>query len=463
MKKLIVVLLSFVLMIYCNVFANTSKNIVVENNIIPVIYSGKYYDDINTAKITIRDFNVLNGLKFSFPEGIKIIAYQIDKVKGIEGIKEGFVKANKENSNPDLNTISINGMKPIPHKISEITFSFQIIVSPEYNGDIFLSVDQLKEGIIIASSKAPIKIEAESVRKTPDERKSPETSIVIQENYAGALEEKSKLILKTEYENMLFYNDFKLEVLEGNIDVDYEVKDDMIIITINKRNSDIPVKMLLSNVSIYFKEKEKLGKYGLYSVAINSAQLNEQNNIISKSSEAMFETYSIQKKEFSPTFPINKIKVKKDFICVEYHFGVAEERKIRNNISFKIGSDIIYIDEKERVMNAAAYISDEGYIMLPLRDFVEALTFDESKILWNPNENRAIIAYGVKLVSIALNSKNMIINNNEFVMYTSPKLLDNKLFVSLMDICYAFNIEYKNISWNSEKNIVTINMHEEEY
>ena len=57
----------------------------------------------------------------------------------------------------------------------------------------------------------------------------------------------------------------------------------------------------------------------------------------------------------------------------------------------------------------------------------------------------------------------MIINNNEFVMYTSPKLLDNKLFVSLMDICYAFNIEYKNISWNSEKNIVTINMHEEEY
>ena len=120
MKKLIVVLLSFVLMIYCNVFANTSKNIVVENNIIPVIYSGKYYDDINTAKITIRDFNVLNGLKFSFPEGIKIIAYQIDKVKGIEGIKEGFVKANKENSNPDLNTISINGMKPIPHKISEI-------------------------------------------------------------------------------------------------------------------------------------------------------------------------------------------------------------------------------------------------------------------------------------------------------------------------------------------------------
>ena len=59
MKRLLVAVISFIIMLHTNIFANENQFLMIENNnVIPTIYSGKYYSDVNTAKVTIENFNI---------------------------------------------------------------------------------------------------------------------------------------------------------------------------------------------------------------------------------------------------------------------------------------------------------------------------------------------------------------------------------------------------------------------
>ena len=99
-------------MLHTNIFANENQILMVENNNeIPTIYSGKYYSDVNTAKVTIENFNISDKFIFQFPEGIKVISYDIIELEGLEGINKGKIQVTSKNANADLNYVFMENIK----------------------------------------------------------------------------------------------------------------------------------------------------------------------------------------------------------------------------------------------------------------------------------------------------------------------------------------------------------------
>ena len=453
MRRLLLALIVFIIMLHTNIFANINQNIVIENNEIPTIYSGKYYSDVNTAKVTIENFNISDKLTFQFPEGIKVISYDIIEFEGLEGINKGKVQATSKNANADLNYVFIENIKRTNNNI-KMTIKFQIIASPQYKGDIPVSINGI-EGITIAKAEPPIIIKAEKVEKGIDYIRSPETNIIIEEAYAGAIEEQSNIILKVK--DMEFSDDCILEVLEGDIKADCKVENGLIIITVNQKSQVTPAKIKLSNVTVSVNEMKEAGEYGLFSIAIDTAKLNKENTeILKKGNEAMFETYFDKKVDFMPVFYENEVEIASDFVRIVSNYDNSENQVKINDVVFKIGSKTIYVNGEKRISENPAYISDTGNTMLPLRDMVSAIFGEDiAKVYWDSDKKVATIIYNETLLNISLGTKQMERNGVLLDMGKEMELINNRIFVPLRDICSAFNIEDR-IDWNDTEKTVTI-------
>lgn len=454
MKKLWIVIITFIILFHTNILAKDNSIFMVENEI-PIIYSGKYYSDINTAKVTMENFNISDKLIFQFPEGIKVISYDIIEFEGLEGIEKGTTQVTSKNANKDLNCVFIENIKRTNDKNIKITMQFQIIASPQYKGDIPLSINGMKKNIIIAKAESPIIIKAEKVEKHMDYIKSPKTNITIEEAYAGAIEEQSDIILKVK--DMLFSDDCILEVLEGEIKADCKVENGQIIITVKQKSEVTPAKIKLSNVTAFTNEMKPIGEYGLFSIALDTVKWDKENNsILKKGNEAMFETYFDKKMDFMPVFYENEIEIAKDFVCVISDHQNTENKIKINDVFFQIGSKTIYINGEERTLENPPYISNTGNTMIALRDIVSAvLGEDITKVRWNSDEKIATIIYNEIVLNISLGSKKMEKNGVLLDMGKEMELINNRIFVPLRDICAAFDIEEK-IDWNDTEKTVTI-------
>ena len=162
MKKFLLSVICFISIMSCNVFAKEqSLSVSTSGDDVPIVYSGKYYT--NTSNITVKDFDVLKGIKFNFPDGVKVVSYKIVDSKGIKGISKESVKVTSENSNEELNTVYINNLNKINDEIPEIIIEFTVVVSPTYNGDINVSVGE--HTVLIAKAATPLIIETTGAEK----------------------------------------------------------------------------------------------------------------------------------------------------------------------------------------------------------------------------------------------------------------------------------------------------------
>lgn len=456
MKRLLVAVISFIIMLNTNIFANENQFLMIENNNeIPTIYSGKYYSDVNTAKVTIENFNISDKFIFQFPEGIKVISYDIIELEGLEEINKGKVQVTSKNANTDLNYVFIENIKITNNKNTKITIQFQIIASPQYKGDIPLSINGMEKDIIIAKAESPITIKAEKVEKDIDYIRSPKTNIIIEEAYAGAIEEQSNIILKVK--DMNFSDDCILEVLEGDIKADCKVENGLIIITVNQKSQITPAKIKLSNVTVSVNEMKEAGEYGLFSIALDTVKLDKENNVLlKKGNEAMFETYFDKKIDFAPVFYENEVEIANDFVRIVSNYDNSENQVKINDVFFQIGSETIYVNGEKRTLENPAYISNTGNTMLPLRDMVSAM-FGENiaKVYWNSDKKVATILYNEIVLNISLGTKQMEKNGVLLDMGKEMELIDNRIFVPLRDICVAFDVEDR-IDWNGTEKTVII-------
>ena len=456
MKRLLVAVISFIIMLHTNIFANENQFLMIENNNeIPTIYSDKYYSDVNTAKVTIENFNISDKFIFQFPEGIKVISYDIIELEGLEEINKGKVQVTSKNANTDLNYVFIENIKITNNKNTKITIQFQIIASPQYKGDIPLSINGMKKDIIIAKAESPITIKAEKVEKDIDYIRSPKTNIIIEEAYAGAIEEQSNIILKVK--DMNFSDDCILEVLEGDIKADCNVENGLIIITVNQKSQITPAKIKLSNVIVSVNEMKEAGEYGLFSIALDTVKLDKENNVLlKKGNEAMFETYFDKKIDFAPVFYENEVEIANDFVRIVSNYDNSENQVKINDVFFQIGSETIYVNGEKRTLENPAYISNTGNTMLPLRDMVSAM-FGENiaKVYWNSDKKVATILYNEIVLNISLGTKQMEKNGVLLDMGKEMELIDNRIFVPLRDICVAFDVEDR-IDWNGTEKTVII-------
>ena len=124
----------------------------------------------------------------------------------------------------------------------------------------------------------------------------------------------------------------------------------------------------------------------------------------------------------------------------------------------KIGETYLVKDDEERIaLDAPAYLSEDGYTMLPLRALLN-VSKDGVQIDWNQKDKIATITYDDTTVVIPVEGtdKTVTINGEETTLVTAPQTVNDRAFLSLRDWCTVTCMSTDALQWDSATKTVTM-------
>lgn len=124
----------------------------------------------------------------------------------------------------------------------------------------------------------------------------------------------------------------------------------------------------------------------------------------------------------------------------------------------KIGETYLVKDDAERIaLDAPAYLSDDGYTMLPLRALLN-VSKDGVQIDWNQKDKIATITYDDTTVVIPVEGtdKTVTINGEETTLVTAPQTVNDRAFLSLRDWCTVTGMSTDALQWDGATKTVTM-------
>lgn len=141
---------------------------------------------------------------------------------------------------------------------------------------------------------------------------------------------------------------------------------------------------------------------------------------------------------------------------IGYVEGEENNPLIENlDIIIKMNENTLHVNGIERNLRVPAYISKNGYTMLPIREVAEV--FPGTKVVWDNNRKEAGILHGYDYVSIVAGADIMHINGKESVLKNVAEVHDGRMFVSLRDMCRICKIPSEDIIWDNATKTVYIN------
>lgn len=434
-------------------------SITAEDKDLPTIYSGMTAEDDEneTLALTVKE-NVANSwlagsrkTTFTFPEGVKVKGVKVDDSEncteptGLTGSKDS-----NDNFAIDGNEVtlkSLSGM--VSTKKASLSLIFDVIVAPDYTGDITCTVGGAAVGeetkVTLAKAVAPITVEAAKTSVAIDYRNVSVGDITISEAKAGLWDKNDVIVL--EAENMQFESGMKAEVVEGDGEIKkLDVTKGRITITVDSESSKTPMKIKLSNASLYLDRSLPAGDYAL--------KLTDG---------LMFETYN-EKDGNKPSettfgFDVDEVVALKDYVTVATS-GRDQGTTFTTEVAVTIDSTTMLVDGKEKTLDVPAYLSAEGWTMLPVRAVTEALATasNSQPIDWIAgNPGTIMIYYGDKTVAMTLGSTTMYINGTPVPMSTAPVIVNDRAFLPMRDLGRALGLSDDQIKWDATTRTATFN------
>lgn len=459
-----------------------------EDKDLPVIYSGVIDNDLTnneTLELTIEENTQGSWLAkdrtttIKLPEGVKVAKLSNGVLGcGIEVVSKNCdnVQYNGSSSvsalesaivdvSDDCSEIYIKGLEAInKDKEMKYTLKFTLNVAPNFTGDIAAEVSGAAVGetqkATIAKAVAPVSVEAEKTSVAIDYRNVDVKDITVTEAAAGVWEKGQKVVL--EVDKMDFESGIKAEVLEGDGEIKaLEVDGGRITITVDSESSKTPMKIKLSGVSLYLQRDLPAGDYALKLVTAGNTTINDNasdSDSIASDNAVMFETYMKNDTE-SSKFNVSSVTAIKDYVTVSTA-GRDQGTTFTTEVKVTIDSTTMIIDGKETTLDVPAYLSAEGWTMLPVRAVTEALASasNSQPVDWIAgNPGTIMIYYGDKTVAMTLGSTTMYINGTPVPMSTAPVIVNDRAFLPMRDLGRALGLSDSQIAWDAATRTATFN------
>lgn len=440
-------------------YVDYNVSVSAEDKDLPKIYSGVAVDDDNneTLKLTVKegvsDSWFLDSRKttFTFPEGVKVKAVNVDsdteKIADESSLEDKFTI--------DGNEVTFSGAKKTASTDkAKLVVSFDVIVAPDFTGDIKCTVGGAAVAedteVTLAKAVAPVTVEAEKTSVAIDYRNVAVGDITIKEAEAGLWGKNQTIVLQAE--NMSFESGMKAEVVEGDGEIKkLDVNGGKITITVDSESSKTPMTIKLTDASLYLDRTLPAGDYALNLVAKD------------KATDVMFETYNKEdgddpsKDTFG--FDVDEVEVLKDYVTVATA-GRDQGTTFTTNVVVTIDSTTMLVDGKEVTLDVPAYLSAEGWTMLPVRAVTESLASasNSEPVDWIAgNPGTIMIYYGDKTVSMTLGSTTMYINGTPVPMSTAPVIVNDRAFLPMRDLGRALGLSDSQIAWDATARTATFN------
>ncbi len=424
-------------------------SITVADKDLPTIYSGSVSedDDNETLNVTLKENATGSWLTsrtttFKFPEGVKVV-----KAEYVSKDSENIKNEGSFTYNSDKTEVTLKGVEVKEKQKAEYVLKFDLQVAPDFTGDIKCTVggaalDKDSE-VTVAKAVAPVTVEAAKTSVAIDYRNVAVGDITVSEAKAGLWKKDQTITLRAE--NMTFESGLKAEIAEGDGEIkDLKVEKGLITITVKSESSKTPMKIKLTNASLYLDRTLPAGDYAL-------------DLVYSGSKDVLFANYD--KDNTAPKFDTDKVTVMKDYVTVATS-GRDQGTTFTTSVAVTIDSTKMVVDGKEVTLDVPAYLSAEGWTMLPVRAVTEALASasNSQPIDWIAgNPGTIMIYYGDKTVAMTLGSKTMYINGTPVPMSTAPVIVNDRAFLPMRDLGRALGLSDDQIAWDAATRTATFN------
>ena len=459
---------------------NYTVNLTVEDEELPVFYSGRADEDVDSLAVNIKEAitaSWLTGRKttLTLPDGVKFLGVDVETD---DNVGDDFVFTAEGN---ELE-FEFGGDAGDDGKI-EIEMVFQLSIAPDFTGDITATLSGAGVGeeqeVVIGTAEAPITVEAETNEVSIDYRNVAVSDITITEAYAGALEGDKTLIL--ELDKIAFDGTPEVEVVEGDLTIDeVEVNNDnQIEITIDQESSKEPAVLKVTGIELFLDRDLPAGSYELslvagdavydnhgnelkdagYTSANNDdSQINDGTFIDNKDvSNAYFQNSVIKGQSCGSTvlFDDRSVTVLDDYVEVVTAGRDQDDSTFTTQIKVTIGSNVMYAGKNEIQLDVPAYISN-GYTMLPVRAVTEALS-NVAIVRWDDATRTVTITFGSRIISMTVGSSTMNMNGVPVQMQAAVEITGDRAFIPLRDRGYALGLGGDKIAWDDATKTATLN------
>ena len=440
----------------------------VEDKDLPVIWSGAYNDDENTLKVSVEEntgdiLNTSRKATFTFPEGIEVVdaefsgngnddfTYEIDE--NVVTIKN-YSKNNDESKKTDLDV------------------KFILNAAPTFTGDVNVTLGGQFDDVTlkVATVKAPYTVTAKTSEVLIDYRYVPVNDIVITEAEEGILEDGDTIALRVE--KMDFEDAGKVEVTEGDIDVDVDVNDDLdrkylgsdsAVLTIDVKDESTEAStIVISGLELYLDRTLPVGGYALENVAEVKTEAGKYvipMNILWENSTNDKELYDaatgdLYHGEQIPLgfFKYKAVTVNDSYVDVITSARDQDDSTTNKKIIITVGASTMAVGTETVNLDAPAYINSENYTMLPVRAISEAFG---ATVNWDAASRTVTVLSGQRIISMTIGSRTMYINGTPVAMNTTAAIVNDRTFIPVRDLANSLGISA--INWTEASGTVTLN------
>lgn len=448
---------------------------------VPVFYSGTDlnntgitdYTEHKSLEVTIKEsfpgaWNVAKDWTLTLPEGVYAVQDNVSNDgmivanstvldggsdKDVEAwFKESYDNGDYDNFTFKKRTWDVTDPTDI-FKDDETEFSFKLylVADPNFEGDVTLTLEGEAvetQTVTIAKFVKPYTVEAQQNDLQIDYRNTEVGSnIVIKEPEAGLWKKG------TEFEISLDKIDFdkgaKVTVDEKS---GMEVKGvdttkGVIKFTVDKVSADEPAVITISDLDLYMERNLPAGKYDL---SVSSPTMLGAVDATADDKVAGYldqEVLNGKKHMNDFTDRFYDLTVKEGFVNI-VTAGREDADSFTTKLVIPIGSTTMTAGEAQVTMDAPAYISADGYTMLPLRAVAKALGIPNESILWDGATRTVTIMYGSKVIVMTVGQKTMYLNGSPVPASAAPEITNERTFLPVRDLGTALGVS--DLTWDTD-------------
>lgn len=471
-----------------------------EDEDVPVIYNGV---DVNNTgitddsdhvslKVTIKEpvadsLDTKKALTMTLPEGVYVTDVNVTTAEGwfttkgnaetafAAAYKKGeydkfeFVKRTFTETNPD------SGDK------GKLEFEMTLVAEPDFTGDVTLTVeggglDKAQE-VTIAKFVAPYTVEAQQNDLIIDYRNTAvPTNIVVKEAEAGLWDEDLKFTFDID----------KLDNFEGDATYTVDDKSDMEVkaaksglgFTVDERSGDEAAEVTISDIALYMSRSLPAGAYDL-ELLTNAAQFMYVESLYTTENTDVTSVPSVTIGNATLAAPtasqaggtyavadavdyvdgddldVDNVTVKEGFVNIVTAGRDQDDASFTTKVVVPVGESYVIAGETQVALDVPAFISADGYTMLPVRAVATALGINNNSVLWNQATKTVTILYGQRIITMVAGQKVVTVNGNQIPASASVTIVNGRTFLPMRDLATALGVT--DITWDAATKTATMN------
>ena len=450
-----------------------------EDEDLPVIYSGVNVknegitddSDHEALEVTLEEptagtLDAKKELTMELPDGVYVTNVKFGDVDFIEGkdktVAETVFKAAYKKGDYETFDFARRTLKATDENTDKdggkLEFTLTLVAEPGFTGDVTLKVDgagmDKAQEVKIAKFVSPYTVEASQNDLIIDYRNTKvPTNIVVKEAEDGLWKKGSEF--KFSLDRNIDTEDDATYTVDDKSDMEVKkIKNDLGF-RVDKESGDAAT-VTISDISLYMSRSLAAGAYDLQLDTTGSDKFMKQNvysNIAAPATGKTDErTVAYQYYNNDDNF---KHVVKEGFVNIITAGRDQDDASFTKKVVVPVGEKYIIAGEEQVALDVPAYISAQGYTMLPVRAVATALGINNNNVLWNQASRTVTILYGQRIITMVAGQKVVTVNGNTIPASATVQIKDGRTFLPMRDLATALGVT--DITWDAATKTATMN------